>query len=118
MLVALDQPEALERQLSAWIKTDPFPAAWQLALGRLLAEQGKIERAISLFETVKREALLSPADFAALGDWYLVADRKADYKRAKIEVFKYMPEYRISNWIRQKRRTLGAQRHAAARGVG
>lgn len=101
--VALDEPDELERQLGAWIHTDPFPAPWQLAQGRLLAEQGKIEQAISLFETVKRESRLSPADYAALAGWYLVVDRKRDYRRAKIEVFKTMREYNLQNFIRRKR---------------
>lgn len=103
LLAALDQPEELERLLSEWIRTDPFPAPWQLALGRLSAERGKIEEAIRLYEAVQKETPLSPADFSALGDWYLVIDRKEQYKRAKIEVFKAMPEYQISNWIRQVR---------------
>ncbi len=103
LLVAVDQPEELERLLAEWIRTDAFPAPWQLALGRLQAERGKIEEAIRLFEAVQRETPLSPADYSALGDWYLVVDQKEQYQRAKIEVFKIMQEYQISNWIRQKR---------------
>ncbi len=103
LLIALDQPEGLERRLTEWIRTDPFPAPWQLALGRLSAERGKLAEAIRLFETVERESQLSPADDAAMANWYLALDRKADYRRAKVEVFKSMPEYQISNWIRGKR---------------
>ncbi|MCA9068357.1 MAG: hypothetical protein KDA84_05510, partial [Planctomycetaceae bacterium] len=103
LLVALDQPEELERELTEWIRKDPLPTPWQLALARLFAEQGKISQAISLFETVKRESRLSPADNSALAGWYLVMDRNSDYRRAKIEVFKTMQEYRIQNWIRTKR---------------
>ena len=103
LLVALDEPEELERQLAAWIRTDPFPVPWQLALGRLQAERGQIEEAIRLFEAAKRDAPISPGDHKALGDWYLVVDRKQDYKRAQIDVFKLMPEYQINNWIQQRR---------------
>ena len=103
LLIALDQPEELERQLTQWIRTDPFPAPWQLALGRLSAERGKLAEAIRLLETVQRERQLSPADYAALANWYLVVDRKDDYRRSKVEIFKSMPEYQIVNWIYEKR---------------
>ncbi len=103
LLVALDEPEQLALQLREWIRVDEFPAPWQTALAKLEAERGNIKQAITLMESVERETHLSPSDYQALGDWYLVVDRKADYRKAKVKVFKVMQEYRISNWIRERR---------------
>jgi hypothetical protein len=103
LLVALDRPDDLERELRAWIRNDAFPAPWQRTLGQLLAERGKLDEAIALYEAVERTSQLSPADYRALGDWYLVADQREQSGRAKIAVFKATQEYQISNWLRQKR---------------
>ncbi len=102
LLVALDQPKELEQNLRQWIREDEFPAGWQLALARLQAERGLIDEAITLFETVERDAELSPADYTVLADWYLVSDKPERRRRARIEVFKSTEEWQISNWIRQK----------------
>lgn len=103
LLVALDLPDELQRDLHEWIRSDLFPAPWQLVLGRLLAERGKIEEAIGLFETVERNSQLAPSDYQALGDWYLVVDRRDQYHKAKVEVFKATEEYRLNNWLWQQR---------------
>ena len=73
-------------------------------LARLLAEQGKIEAAIGLAETAKKAATLSPTDLSTLAQWYLVADRHDDYRRARVDTFALMPEYRISQWLDQQLR--------------
>ena len=87
-----------------WIREDEYPATWQLTLGRVVAEQGKIDEAIQLFESVQRDQkALSPADFAALSKWYLATDRQDDYRNARIEIFMASPEWQISNWINQQR---------------
>ena len=103
LLVALDKPDELEGELRKWIQADEFPVDWQLSLGKLLAERGKIDEAIALFETVERTSHILPSGYAALADWYLVTDRRDQYKRAKIEVFKSMEEYNIQRWLQQKR---------------
>ena len=102
LLVALDRPDDLELDLRNWIRADKVPAAWQLALGRLLAEQGEIDEAVMLFETVQRTSQLAPSDHSALADWYLVAHRRAEHDRAKTELFKVMEEYRIQQWLHQQ----------------
>lgn len=103
LLIALDRPDELETELREWIRTDDFPAPWQLALGRLMAERGKIDEAIRLFEAVERDSQLSPHDYRALGDWYLVADQRERHRRAKVEAFKATQEYQINRWLRQQR---------------
>ncbi|MEO2016574.1 MAG: hypothetical protein ABGZ53_19625, partial [Fuerstiella sp.] len=104
MLVALDRPDELETELRQWILSDEFPAAWQLVLGRLQAERGKIDEAIGLFETVERHSQLSPGDYQMLGDWYLVVDQRESRRRAKVEVFMSMEEHQINSWLWQQRR--------------
>ena len=104
ILIALDQPERLERHLRQWIREDEYPATWQLMLGQLVAEQGKINEAIQLFESVKRDQkTLAPADYVALSKWYLVTDRQDDYREARVESFMANREWEISDWIRQQR---------------
>ncbi|MEO2017205.1 MAG: VIT domain-containing protein [Fuerstiella sp.] len=103
LLIALDEPEELERQLREWIQGDSYPVGWQLMLGRLLAEQGKLQEAITLFETVQRRQQLSPADHSVLADWYMAIDNRDGYRRSRIETFKVMEEWRLQNWIGQMR---------------
>lgn len=102
-LVALDRPEELERFLREWIKKDEFPAPWQLALGRLRAERGDIKEAITLFETVQKASQLSPSDYMALANWYLVQDQRDKYNSSRIDIYKMMPENRLNSMIRQTR---------------
>jgi tetratricopeptide (TPR) repeat protein len=102
LLVALDRSDDLERDLRKWIGTDDYVVPWQLSLGRLLAERGRIDEAIPLFETVEKKSPLSPADYVTLADWYLVADRRSDFERAKVESFQIMQEHQINSWIQQR----------------
>lgn len=102
LLVALDRPKDLERHLERWISADDYKAPWQLALGRLLAEQGRIEEAILLFETVEQKSPLSPADYETLSNWYLVEDRRDKYDQARIDAFHVMRDHEIRNWIQQQ----------------
>ncbi len=102
LLVALDRPDELEVALRKWIGSDEFVSPWQLALGRLLAERGRIEEAIPLFEVVEKKSPLSPSDYESLANWYLVSDRRNDYENAKVESFHVMQEYEIRNWINQR----------------
>ena len=102
LLVALDRPDELEVALRKWIATDEYVAPWQLALGRLLAERGRIDEAIPLFEAVEKKSPLLPTDYETLANWYLVSDRRPDYERAKVESFQVMQEHQISNWINQR----------------
>jgi len=102
MLVALDEPQQLERDLREWIRTDEYATPWRRSLAKLVAEQGEIDEAIGLYETIERDSQLSPSDYAVLSDWYLVVDRRDRYKRSKIEAFKVWQEYQISGWINQQ----------------
>jgi outer membrane lipoprotein-sorting protein len=104
ILIALDQPQSLEKHLRQWIANDEYVTNWRRALGILLAEQGQLKEAIELYKQVERDSQLSPRDHAMIADWYLVVDNRAAYKRSKIEMFKAAQEYQINNWIETKRR--------------
>ena len=101
MLLALDRPEELEQNLRKSLRESSDPAPLQLMLARLLAEQGKIEDAITLAEAAQKAATLSPSDLSTLAQWYLVANRPDDYRQARVDTFAMMDEYRISQWLDQ-----------------
>jgi hypothetical protein len=101
MLVALDRPDDLERDLRGWIRDDVSTAPWRQMLARLLAERGKLDEAIELFEAADKDKLLSASDWRMLADWYLVSSRRADYERSRVESFKRMPENRLANMLYQ-----------------
>ena len=99
MLLALDRPEELEQSLRKSLRESKNPAPLQMMLARLLAEQGKIDDAIGLAEAAQKAVTLSPSALSTLAQWYLVADRPDDYRRARIDTFAKMGEYKISNWL-------------------
>jgi tetratricopeptide (TPR) repeat protein len=102
LLVALDRPQELERALREWIAADGPVNRWRLSLGYLLAEQGKLAEAITMFETVAATDELGPADYQTLADWYMAVGRRDAYERAKIAVYKTVDEWRLRNWLSEK----------------
>ncbi|MBI5759842.1 MAG: hypothetical protein HZA46_15090 [Planctomycetales bacterium] len=103
LLIALDRADDLDRELRVWIRTDTSTSPWRIMLARLVAERGKIDEAIQLFEACEKDKLLTAADYRLLADWYLVADRRAAYERSRIESFKQMPEHQLANSLYQVR---------------
>ncbi len=101
MLIALDRPDDLDRELREWIRSDVSTAPWRQMLARLVAERGKLDEAIQLFEACEKDKLLSAADYRMLADWYLVSNRREAYERSRIEAFKQMPEGDLSNLLYQ-----------------
>ena len=97
MLIALDRPDDLDRELREWIRTDVSTAPWRQMLAKLVAERGKLDEAIQLFEACEKDKLLTNSDFQMLANWYLVSNRRAAYERSRIEAFKQMPEHQLSN---------------------
>ena len=96
-LVALDRADDLERELRTWVREDQTMSPWRQSLARLLAERGKLDEAISIFESCEKDKLLSSSDFRMLSDWYLATNRRADHERAQLEAFKQMPEGNLGN---------------------
>ena len=83
LLIALDRPDDLERELRTWIRADVSTAPWRKALAMLLAERGKFDEPISLFEAAEKDHLLTAADYRTLADWYLIAARREAYDRSR-----------------------------------
>ncbi len=102
LLVALDRADELEQHLRDWIRPDQPDRHWRRALAYLLAEQGKIEEAISHFELIETADELAPSDYSTLANWYLVLDQRKDHQQAKIAMYQTMQEYQISNWLSQR----------------
>lgn len=103
LLIALDRPDELDRQLREWIRTDGSTAPWRVMLAHLLAERGQLAEAITLFEAAEKDQLLSHADYQHLADWYLVMNRRADTDRAKLEAIMKAPEYQLAQVVQQSR---------------
>jgi Vault protein inter-alpha-trypsin domain/von Willebrand factor type A domain len=103
LLIALDRPDDLERDLRAWIRADATLSPWRKALGLLLAERGRLDEAIPLFEAAEKDRLLTAADYRTLSDWYLVNGRRQDYERTRIESFKQTPERQLSRMFNSVR---------------
>jgi tetratricopeptide (TPR) repeat protein len=102
LLIALDRPKELQEKLRRWIEEDDPANYWRLALGYLLAEEGRLREASKLFEAVRQADELCARDYRALADWYQVLDRRAEHDRAVTDALKTAPENQLSNWISRK----------------
>jgi tetratricopeptide (TPR) repeat protein len=102
LLVALDRPKALEEALRTWIAGDGPENRWRIALGYLLAEQGKLPEAIKLFQAVAAADELGPAEYRAMADWHMAVNDRGQYEAAIIAFYKVMPENQLHNLLNQK----------------
>ncbi|HEY1189503.1 MAG TPA: VIT domain-containing protein, partial [Gemmata sp.] len=104
LLIALDRPKQLEADLARWT-SEPFAdARWRLALGYLLAEQGKVPEAIKQFELVRAADELPPSAYRSLAAWYLVENRRAEHEKAQAAIYQATDEYQLSGWLNNKLR--------------
>jgi len=99
LLIALDRPKELEQALQQWIRLDDPDSRWRIALGYLLAEQGRVAEAIKQFEAVEAADELGPSGYRSLADWYLVQNQREQHERAFAAVYKTAEEYRLSRTI-------------------
>jgi predicted Zn-dependent protease len=99
LLVALDRPHDLQGALEDWIKAGDADNRWRLALGYLLAEEGKLAEAIPRFESVAAADELGPSEWRTLADWYQAVNRREDYDRAKVEVYKTADEGQLAQLV-------------------
>ena len=102
LLVALDRPNDLKEALTAWMKVDDADSRWRLTLGYLLAELGSVPEAIALFEGVEIADELGPDAYAALAGWYLAANRREAYERARRQVYLTLEEWQMGQWLHQQ----------------
>ncbi len=101
LLIALDKPKELETVLRQWMQNDP-EQTWQTMQGYLLAEQGKLEDAVRLFETARERELLGPREHQALAAWYLVLDKKPESRQSQLEAMAVAEEYSLNNALHQR----------------
>ena len=106
LLVSLDRPKDLEIRLRQWVANNEGGPAdpanpWQVTLGYLLAEQGRLPEAVTLLEPVGAAGGLSGADYRALALWHTALGQREAHDRAEVASFKAMDEYRLSRWIAQ-----------------
>ena len=102
LLIALDRPKELQQKLQGWIDAGDPANYWRLALGYLLAEEGRLREAVTLFEAVRQADELRSGDYRALAGWYQVLDRREEHDRAVTDALKTAGENQISNWIGRK----------------
>jgi predicted Zn-dependent protease len=108
LLVALDRADELERQLREWVQSEPATSPWREALAMLLAERGKLQEAIQIFESLKKDDLLNASAYRTLSDWYLATNRRDEYEKARMAAYKLLPEQNMnsifwglrSRWLR------------------
>jgi tetratricopeptide (TPR) repeat protein len=99
LLVALDRPKDLQASLDDWIKAGDADNRWRVALGYLLAEEGKLDQAIGLFESIAAADELGAGEWRTLSDWHQAMKHRAECDRAKIEIYKTEEEWRLSQLI-------------------
>jgi predicted Zn-dependent protease len=104
LLVALDRPKDLEQTMREWVRAEGPINQWRLSLGYLLAEQGKLDEAVKLFEAVAAADELGPREYRTLADWYMAVNRRDEHQKAKVAVYKMMEEWRLSDLVSAKLR--------------
>ncbi len=102
LLVALDRPKDLEAALAAWGKAGDADGRWRTALGYLLAELGRLDEAIALFEAVEKAGDLGYAGYQALAGWYMAVNKKGAHEKALVNAYKAVDEYRLQQLLQSK----------------
>ncbi len=111
LLVVADRPDALETLLRKWVdeKGTIKGNRWLVAYGYILAEQGKLKKAVDTFEKADQNDELSSSDHRALSNLYMALDRKEKYRDSRIETYSVMNEWELqshlSNSFRRHRRS-------------
>lgn len=100
LLLALDRPQDLERTLRDWIKTEDGDGRWRLALGMVVAEQGRLAQAIELFEAAEQAGDLDAAAYRTLAGWYLALGRRDAQDRALLASYQSLSEGQLYRQLR------------------
>jgi len=95
LLIAQDRPKDLEKSLRDWVRAGDADNHWRLSLGFVLAEQGRIPEAIELLEAIEAADELGSMAYRTLAGWYLAANRREQYERASLAMYKTMNEWQI-----------------------
>ncbi len=107
LLLAVDQTKQLMTRLNEWIVSDnAWASQWRLSLAYLLAEQGKFDEAIPLFEQLQADDLLSSADLQTLADWYLVVDQREKHEQALRASFEMLDAASLYSWLESQLQSM------------
>lgn len=102
-LIAREEPAELERTLRVWIRETETTSPWRKSLALLLAELGKLDEAIKIFESLGTDQHLSAADWRTLATWYTVSNRRADQERATHSAWLATPESQLAQQLYKAR---------------
>ncbi|MCA9065922.1 MAG: hypothetical protein KDA96_22795, partial [Planctomycetaceae bacterium] len=101
-LILFDRPDDLAATLRQWIAQDKWNLPWRRSLAMLLAERGELQEAVTMLESVERDDQLSPQEYTALANWYLVIDQRENHERCRIASFAAAPDYQLNQLLHQK----------------
>ncbi len=102
LLILFDRPDELRVQLQKWVDSDEWNTSWQRGLALLHAEQGELEDAIQIFETLQKKKELTSQDYQTLSNWQLVLDKKVDYETSRIKSLVDQNEWNLANYLNQQ----------------
>jgi len=109
LLVALDRPAQLEKLLRTWLERTDAAAAWRITLGYLVAELGRLDEAVKLFESMEKDGELGPEEYRALAGWYTVQGKRAEQTKALVARYQTIPEWELSNQLSYMQRGAVAE---------
>jgi Vault protein inter-alpha-trypsin domain/von Willebrand factor type A domain len=104
LLIALDRPKDLEKALQSWVHSGDADNRWRLALGYVLAEQGRVPEAIKLLEAIEASDELGPTAYRALAGWYLAVNRRTDHERAQLASYRTTEEWQLQRLLAYRQR--------------
>jgi tetratricopeptide (TPR) repeat protein len=99
LLIVLDRPKDLEKALQTWVRAGDADNRWRLALGYVLAEQGRVPEAIEVLEAIEAADELGPLAYRTLADWYLAANRREQYERASVAAYRTTDEWYLHQML-------------------
>ncbi len=102
LLIALDRPKDLEKVLQRWVRAGDADNRWRLALGYVLAEQGRVPEAIELLEAIEASDELGAVAYRTLADWYLAANRREQYERASVAAYRTVNEWHLHRMLQAR----------------
>jgi hypothetical protein len=102
LLIVLDRPKDLEKALQAWVSAGDADNRWRLALGYVLAEQGRVPEAIEVLEAIEAADELGPLAYRTLADWYLAANRREQYERASVAAYRTVDEWHLHRMLQAR----------------